>query len=130
MKKCKHCQSEIDKKARVCPVCRKKQRKSTLGLIFGGIIIFIGFIVIATSGNDNSDETKCSITLDEFNQIENGMTYNQIVEIVGCEGTLSTDSSYGDSNMKIYYWYADNGVSNATFSFMNNALTAKSQIGL
>ena len=24
-KKCKHCKSDIDKKAKICPVCKKKQ---------------------------------------------------------------------------------------------------------
>ena len=29
MKKCKYCQSEIDRKAKICPNCRKKQEKFT-----------------------------------------------------------------------------------------------------
>lgn len=37
-KKCKHCQSDIPKKAKVCPNCRKKQ---------GGILKWILIIVIA-----------------------------------------------------------------------------------
>ena len=27
-KKCKYCQSDIPKKAKVCPVCKKKQKKN------------------------------------------------------------------------------------------------------
>ena len=34
------------------------------------------------------------------------------------------------AGLKIYYWYAKNGISNATISFMNGKVTAKSQIGL
>lgn len=58
------------------------------------------------------------------------MTYQEVVDIMGEEGTLSTESSYGSQTMKIYYWYASNGISNATISFMNGEVSAKSQIGL
>ena len=58
------------------------------------------------------------------------MTYKEVVAIAGEEGTLSTESSYGNQTMKIYYWYSSNGISNATVSFMNGKVTAKSQIGL
>lgn len=45
-KKCKYCQSEIDKKARVCPNCRKKQGGGVLKFIITGIVIIalVGFI--------------------------------------------------------------------------------------
>ena len=42
-KKCKYCQSEIDKKAKVCPHCQKKQ-SNTLGNIVA--ILVLVFIVI------------------------------------------------------------------------------------
>lgn len=37
-KKCKYCQSDIPKKAKVCPVCKKKQKKNILLII---ILIFV-----------------------------------------------------------------------------------------
>ena len=37
-KKCKHCQSDIPKKAKVCPVCKKKQKKNIVLII---ILIFV-----------------------------------------------------------------------------------------
>ncbi len=44
-KKCKHCQTEIDAKARVCPQCRGKLGTSTatgcLAAALGGIAVFI-----------------------------------------------------------------------------------------
>lgn len=77
---------------------------------------------------DQDSEDK--MTLSKFNQIENGMTYEEVVAIIGSEGTLSTESSYGNQTMQVYYWYASNGISNATVSFINGKVTAKSQIGL
>ena len=37
-KKCKYCQSDIPKKAKVCPVCKKKQKKNIVLII---ILIFV-----------------------------------------------------------------------------------------
>lgn len=54
MKKCKYCQSEIDKKAKVCPNCRKKQKGKTLPIIIGVIVLFI----IIGALNSKDDEPK------------------------------------------------------------------------
>lgn len=43
-KKCKYCQSEIDKKAKICPNCRKNQGHP----ILGALGILIGLILIAS----------------------------------------------------------------------------------
>lgn len=45
MKKCKHCQSEIDDKAKICPNCKKKQGGvgKTI-LIVVGVIVALGII--------------------------------------------------------------------------------------
>ena len=50
-KKCKHCQSDIPKKAKVCPNCRKKQG----GILKWIIIVFVVLIIVgATSGKEDS----------------------------------------------------------------------------
>ncbi len=51
MKRCKHCQSEIDDKAKICPNCRKKQGIPTW-IIVVGVIIALG-IIIGSSSNNN-----------------------------------------------------------------------------
>ncbi len=33
MKKCRHCMSEMDEKANVCPTCRKSQKNYLLALL-------------------------------------------------------------------------------------------------
>ena len=52
-KKCKHCQSDIPKKAKVCPNCRRKQG----GALKWVIIAFLGIGFISSIGNSD-DETK------------------------------------------------------------------------
>lgn len=51
---CKHCQSEIPKKAKVCPQCRKKQGGKLKWIIIGIVVVLI--IVMAAGGGD--DESK------------------------------------------------------------------------
>ena len=40
-KKCKYCQSDIPKKAKVCPVCKKKQKKNIV------LIIILAFVILS-----------------------------------------------------------------------------------
>lgn len=50
-KKCKYCQQDIDKKAKICPHCRKKQSKFPKW-----IIILLAFIVIIAVAVDSASE--------------------------------------------------------------------------
>ena len=141
MKICKECGSQVSSKG-VCPKCGKDQRNFFAKhkvVTFLLVVIILGAIVGGTSENSNKNtiqtgttiaQEQKKMTLEKFNKIETGMTYQQVVDITGEEGTLSTESSYGNQSMQIYYWYASNGISNATVSFMNGKVTAKSQIGL
>ena len=51
-KKCKHCQSDIPKKAKVCPQCGKKQGSALKWII----IAVVALIIIGAAGGD--DEPK------------------------------------------------------------------------
>lgn len=59
MKKCKYCKSEIDKKAKICPNCQKKQGVNKVVLIIV-IILLIGLIAAIAQGASSSSkkETK------------------------------------------------------------------------
>lgn len=138
-KKCKHCQSEIAKKAKVCPVCKRNLKANgCLTFIVAFIIVGIITIIGAQTLNDNvqkelsgvSDETEF-ITLNEFNKIKNGMSYDEVCEIVGSEGTVSSESGSGQYSLKIITWYGNGTAgSNANVSFTNNEVSGKAQVGL
>lgn len=136
LKKCKECGAQVSSSAKVCPSCGKKLKSTGLRVVLGVVILFFGIGMIAgANGNTNVSTSSSQVqeekmTMEKFNQIEDGMTYEEVVSIIGEEGTLSTESSYGNQTMKVYYWYAKNGISNATVSFMNGKVNAKSQIGL
>lgn len=137
MKNCKECGSKISSNAKVCPKCGKKLKHTGIRALVGIAIIFIGIYCSISITQNNTTPTGSSITqeqtkvtLEKFNKIETGMTYQQVIDIIGEEGTISTESSYGNQSMKVYYWYASNKIANATISFMNGKVTAKSQVGL
>lgn len=50
LKKCKHCQTEIDAKAKICPNCRKKQ-----GFPTWAIVVIVIFVVIGIAASTSSD---------------------------------------------------------------------------
>lgn len=72
VKKCKSCQSEIDKKAKVCPNCGKKQ-SSKKGIIIAVIILL--FVIIGFSGSNNSsNEEKTGTTNSNKNSVTEKFT--------------------------------------------------------
>lgn len=59
-KTCKHCQSEIPKKAKVCPVCRKKQGFGCLPIIIVVVVLFA--VLAAIGGGGENDEPSLAET--------------------------------------------------------------------
>jgi hypothetical protein len=59
-KKCKHCQSEIDKKAKICPNCRKKQGGKLKFIVIGAIALILIYAAVNGGGNDSSTESVSS----------------------------------------------------------------------
>ena len=71
MKKCKHCQTEIDSQAKICPNCRKKQGMSLWVII---AIILVVIVIISSLGGNESDnsEEKVKTTRNETLTLEEG----------------------------------------------------------
>ncbi len=138
MKKCKACGKDIAKSAKICPGCGKSQ-KTVLGslarIILGLFLIFVGIGVVVIlndedSSFNSSDSDKCYITLAEFNEIKTGMSYEEVKNIVGCEGTVVSDTEVMGTKMTIYSWYGKDGISNANVNINNGELVNKTQVGL
>lgn len=83
--------------------------------------------------------TGCSskvVTLDEFNQIANGMSYSDVTTIIGESGTEVSSGATPEVpgvmesvDTKIYSWENPDG-SNMLATFQNDALINKAQAGL
>lgn len=96
------------------------------------LLITLLFALLLVSCSSDSD----ALTLEKFNQLENGMTYEEAIEIIGFEGTLSVES--GEKGTDLYtvmYMYSEDQVkgslgANANFMFQGNILKTKAQISL
>ena len=108
------------------------------------IFLTIGIIFVLCSCGTPNDiikgtgadviNSEASISLEEFNKIETGMTYEEVCDIVGGEGTLgsSVDVGIGEEYMtEIYQWTGDGSIgANANVSFQGGKVVSKAQIGL
>ena len=70
-----------------------------------------------------------TLTLDNFNKIKTGMSYEEVVKILGSEGTETSSSTVGKYELKSYKWEGEKFV-RVYASFRNNELRTKSQSGL
>lgn len=137
---CKDCGGQVSKSAKVCPHCGAKQKKSPWRVVGGTIFLFIGIILfaVAIAGNSDSVEkaakemTSENITMVEFNAIETGMTYDDVVKIIGSAGELTSQVDIGESAYKteIYTWYGIVPGAYANVTFQGGKAIAKAQIGL
>lgn len=89
-------------------------------------------------GDPDSDETEdvnpATISLEEFNAISTGMTYEEVVSIVGSEGKVlsEVDIGMGDEYRTIMYMWEGEGSmgANANVTIQGGKVTAKAQLGL
>ena len=79
---------------------------------------------------DNPD----TITLDEFNQIRNGMEYQEVFDIIGGRGELlsDVDMGFGDEYYTATYsWVGEGSLgANANVMFQGGKVVSKAQFGL
>lgn len=93
------------------------------------IIIAIAVVVGVSAGIDSTDSNY--LTYDKYTQIQNGMSYIQVVELFdGNQGVLDTSSSVGGYTLSYYTWSNDSGTKFIVVGFENDRVCAKSQFGL
>ena len=137
---CKDCGAQISKSAKVCPQCGAKRKPSGWRVFWGTILLFVGISIFvgAIGGNSDSVETAAKeitsdiMTAEKFNRIESGMTYDEVVNIVGSDGELLSQADVGGDEYKteMYVWYGAVPGSNANVTFQGGKVVAKAQIGL
>ena len=145
---CPKCKINVE--SDFCPNCgrrmtKKKKEKKSMGCltqIVGIILIIFGlsnvFRACSNMASDAADgisesyqEEKASYaTMEKFNHIQTGMSYDDVVSIMGSEGELSSESEVEGYKTQIYVWYAMNGYSNILVIIQDGAVSSKSQNGL
>ena len=111
--------------------------------VMATVLVFVLSFSLCSCGNPsdlvrNTDidiiNSEATISLDEFNKIENGMSYSEVCDIVGGEGTLSSSSDIGlgaEYKTDLYQWSGDGSIgANANVMFQNNKVISKAQVGL
>lgn len=75
-----------------------------------------------------------TITMEEFNQITTGMTYDEVVSIIGGEGEILSQTDLGlgsEYNSVMYEWQGEGGIgANANVMFQGGVVVSKAQFGL
>lgn len=107
------------------------------------IILFVVIIAIAVNSGNNTQTQETvtinnqndeKITLEEFNKITTGMTYQEIVAIIGGEGTVMSETSLGDKEEyhTIMYMWEGKGTlgANANVTIQGGKVVSKAQAGL
>jgi hypothetical protein len=69
------------------------------------------------------------VTKAEFDQIREGMLYEEVVRIIGASGELQSSSDLAGFKTVMYAWMNANG-SNMNAMFQNGKLVQKAQFGL
>lgn len=103
---CKHCQTEIPRKAKVCPQCRKKQG----GIVKWIILAFFFFMIIGAANSGNDDPVKKGEvtpgTENETASVSNEFKVGDIVETKDIRISYLSAEQYESKNQFIQ---PDNG---------------------
>lgn len=163
---CKNCGNELRDGVKTCPKCGKKRLGGgTIALIIIGALILVGAIGFAAyyfflsgrnqsstpstpqqsttqevSGSENpapADPTVILVTVEQFNQVQLGMTYEQVCAVFGREGTFLEPETQvqnengGVSTLRTYYWEAQGAQgANVCVTFKDGIVETISQFGL
>lgn len=82
----------------------------------------------AQFGVSSGDDVE--ITLEQYNSIETGMSYDEVVSLLGGEGSLLSDSEISGYTAQVYQWNGTSLGANATVTFSDGKVMSKSQFGL
>ncbi|MGN0077119.1 MAG: DUF3862 domain-containing protein [Parafannyhessea sp.] len=77
-----------------------------------------------------SGSSSVQITMDQYNQVQTGMTYDQVKQVMGGDGELTSDTKVADHTSQIYMWSGKSVGANATITFMDGKVESKAQYGL
>ncbi|MEZ5307395.1 MAG: DUF3862 domain-containing protein [Pyrinomonadaceae bacterium] len=87
-----------------------------------------------TKDKDSDSDKKSSssgagLTMESYEKIKPGMSYDDVAEILGDKGTETRSSTIGNSELKSYKWEGDNFI-RIYVNFKDDKVTSKNQTGL
>ena len=85
---------------------------------------------VQTTENEKTTTKDVKVTLEQYNQIKDGMTYEEVVEIFGGKESTSSESEIAGIKSEIKTWNGNVTFSVATIGFTDGEVSSKSQTGL
>lgn len=111
----------------------------TLGVLFLLAIGGCGFLAIlgGRAAHEVQQEIQSqpasNITLAKFNQLQNGMSYEQVVQVLGAPGEVMSENAFGEGAYRthtVMYTWQVGVMANMNCMFQNGKLMSKAQFGL
>lgn len=89
-------------------------------------------VTAAENQSDKPNDGDSGITLEKFNKITKGMSYKEVVKILGREGKVERSEIIGGAKTILYRWNASNGTpgAHATALFQDDELIIKNEYEL
>ncbi len=110
LKPCKYCRQYIDKTAKICPYCRKKQGSSTLAII--AAVIIVVFIIPAMFGARGSSNSKSNTSTSSSSSSSSSSYIAEEKSPVKSTVTMTnyylTSNYSGDTILIVEYSYTNN----------------------
>ena len=99
------------------------------GLLSSVSVSFSNGKVSSKSQAGLNPDTK-AVSLAQFSKITSGMTYEQVVKIMGCDGYITSEISLLGSVSTTYKWNGSGMLSSASITFEKGKVSSTYQIGL
>lgn len=90
-------------------------------------MLIAGALLAATVPTQATD---CKVGKEQYLALQNGMSYAQAVQILGCEGEELSSSDIAGFSTVMYMWDGNSFGGNMNAMFQNDELVNKAQFGL
>lgn len=126
---------------------KKKNHPLLLGLLgLVGFFVLVGIVggnrgnspdpgnasvpAAQTQAQKEPEKPNSKVTMANYNRLRTGMTYEQVVAILGKEGTELSSNDIAGYQTVMYQWEGESFASNMNAMFQNGKLMQKAQFGL
>lgn len=94
-------------------------------------LIFVAALFAASPAISQVHGTECRASATAFRALQNGMTYQQVRDIIGCEGVLLSSTEMAGYSTHMIAWDGKGSMgANMNIMIQNGKLMMKSQFGL
>lgn len=94
------------------------------------LITFMDKKVIRKSQSGILETNSKPVDKNIYDNIDTGMTYDEVTDITGCDGELVSSSKTNDTSTDVYVWYGEDGKANMCITFTDDKTTGITQTGL